>query len=121
MRQCRDADRMGLEELKDRPNVEQVYKQLKAYTDGMIARGEKVSEDKVSVFETKIYRSAHRALTFKGRVVLLVGDAESGVISGNGLNKGLKGAAFCAYAVSTYFSSGCSGHENFINYNEQLF
>lgn len=110
----------GLGDWTEDPKVGLVHKQFTAFTERMRSRGVNVSGEKVSCSEIKIYRSFNSALNYRERVVLLVGDSESGVISGNGLNKGLKGAAACAYAVSDSFSPGCTNQDVFISYEEVM-
>ncbi len=95
-----------LEELRaeEEQNIKEIYQRLQAYTNGMKARMIQCLEEKVSTLEMSIFRSEPCAMFYRGKWVLLVGDAESRAALGNGFSKGLRGAAACANTVTTFFS-----------------
>lgn len=53
----------------------------------------------VTTMPLKTYRSSRLVADFKGKQVVLIGDASSGLILRRGLNKGMVEAALCAEAI----------------------
>ncbi len=92
-----------MKELEKRANgdkrVKKMYDHLDNYLDGRSHW-----QDKVAAFPMKIYRSDCVARVYKERIVLLVGDASSGMILQRGVNKANKEAALCARAVLGFFA-----------------
>jgi 2-polyprenyl-6-methoxyphenol hydroxylase-like FAD-dependent oxidoreductase len=87
-----------------------------------------VMNDEFSQRETTlslaVYQSAQCVELYHDKYVLLVGDAESGLVLERGFNKGLKGAALCARAVSSFFTSHSSADDalppSFQSYEEEM-
>jgi flavin-dependent dehydrogenase len=91
-----------LQELSEKNK--KVYDSFQTYIRSVTARGGICEDAKVSTLEMRIYRSHESVKNVAGKQFLLVGDANSGLVLQRGFNKGLKEAAFCAKAVSTFFN-----------------
>jgi flavin-dependent dehydrogenase len=61
------------------------------------------SEDRIATFPIEIYRSSFVARRVAGAIVLLAGDASSGLVLERGVNKGFIEAGLCAQAVAKFF------------------
>lgn len=83
--------------------VKKVYLNFKKHLKGIQARGGSCEQEQISTLEMSIYRSEESVKQYKGKSVLLMGDANSGMVLERGFNKGLKEAALGAQAVSNYF------------------
>jgi 2-polyprenyl-6-methoxyphenol hydroxylase-like FAD-dependent oxidoreductase len=98
----------NLDELKERSQVDgrllDLYETLSSYVNKVKARGGSCTEEKIVGLELKIYRAEHSVKTFYGKPILLVGDANSGLILQRGFNKGLKEVALCAETVNRFFN-----------------
>jgi len=99
-----------LKELREKndPQIQKVSKSFEQYLEHVKSRGGSCSEEKIATLEMKIYRSKESAKMYKGKHVLLVGDANSGLVLQRGFNKGLKEAALCAQAVRAFFNKPSS-------------
>lgn len=80
-------------------NIRKIFNQFTSYLESV----DDFADEKISTLEMRIFRSSHSALHYRNKQVLLVGDAESGIVLEGGFNKGLKGAAECAFTVNEYF------------------
>lgn len=58
---------------------------------------------RITVLPMNIYTSENAAITYKDRMVLLAGDAHSGVVLARGVNKGIIESSYCVEAVTKYF------------------
>ncbi|MBA3237663.1 MAG: hypothetical protein H0T62_04840 [Parachlamydiaceae bacterium] len=85
--------------------IQRVYGQITDHLTEVLLRDGDCQNEQISTLELNVYKSARSAIKFNNKYVLLVGDAESGLVLERGFNKGLKGAAICAQAVSTYFQN----------------
>ncbi len=95
-----------LAELKEKSRsdetIRSLYRQLKSHVNQKRSAGFGCYQEKISTLIMNIYRSERCVKEYKGKYVLLVGDAESGIVLEGGFNKGLKGAAVCAKAVGLF-------------------
>ncbi len=73
-------------------------------------RGGTFYDEKISTLDMTIYRSEKSVELYKGKFVLLVGDANAGMVLEAGFNKGLQEAVLCAKAVNEFF---CKKQGNF--------
>lgn len=92
-------------EADNNAKVKTLYDHLMTYVSELPERDGDCQNEKITAIPLRIYRSDKAAIQFKDKFVLLVGDAESGIILERGFNKGLKGAALCAQAVSKFFQA----------------
>jgi 2-polyprenyl-6-methoxyphenol hydroxylase-like FAD-dependent oxidoreductase len=96
-----------LKELKERSlqdiRIYNLYKTIDLYLDKVKSRGGSSTDEKIVGLELKIYRASESVKKLHGKHVLLVGDANSGLILQRGFNKGLKEVALCAHAVNKFF------------------
>lgn len=83
--------------------VLKVYEQINDYLVTLPPRQGKCEHEQISTLELNVYRSLQSTIKYKDKHILLVGDAESGLVLERGFNKGLQGAALCAKAVSNFF------------------
>src|SRR5439155_22268782 len=97
-----------LDEIRQRarnhPKVMAVYKNFKRYLRLVERRKGSCFDEKISTLDMTIYRSAESVKRYEGKYVMLVGDANSGMVLERGFNKGLKEAAIAAQAVSAFFN-----------------
>lgn len=104
--------------------VNKVYRQITDYISSMTKRGGTCLQEQISTLSLDVYKSIRSVEKHHEKYVLLVGDAESGLVLERGFNKGLKGAAICARAVSDFFYSrdftNRSMPESFIRYEREL-
>lgn len=107
--------------------LQNLSKTLHRYLQCVNERGGSCVDEKIVALELKIYRASESVKNFHGKHILLVGDANSGLILQRGFNKGLKEVALCAQAVDKFFRAQSdeamrlgSGEvpEEFIVYNE---
>lgn len=104
--------------------IKALHEQFKTHLEGLHSRDGGCYDEKISTLKMEIYRSEECFKLYKGKYVLLVGDAESGIVLEGGFNKGLKGAAVCASAVSEFFKWGTPVStdipDEFVAYQEQI-
>ncbi len=96
-------------------NVSRVYAQIMNYLKDVTLRDGICENEQISTLSMDVYRSEHSVKKYHDKYVLLVGDAESGLVLERGFNKGLKGAAICAQAVANFFQEKNSDIEEEIN------
>lgn len=104
-------------------NVKRIYIQMINYLRTVTLRQGSCQNEQISTLSMNVYRSKHSVKEYYGKYVLLVGDAESGLVLERGFNKGLKGAAICAHAVSSFFSAQMTNDEMplpFKSYEEEM-
>lgn len=77
-------------------------------------------EAKINAIELTTYVSTETVGKQGEKILMLVGDANSGLIFERGFNKGLKEAALCATAINTYFNNRMNSEEQRINSNDAL-
>lgn len=117
-----------LEEIKkiagENQEIESIYSTFQTHLKGISARGGHCYEEKISTLEMTMYRSEKSVERYKGKFVLLIGDANAGMVIERGFNKGLKEAALCAKAVSDYFKIDQNGQQDmpkpFIEYQQEV-
>lgn len=112
-----------LEELrslsKDDRKIEALTRQLDDYVADVKTRNGDCIDEKISTLIMEIYKSQKAIATINRTHVLLVGDAESGIVLEGGFNKGLRGAAACVVAVVNYLSrEDCAKGEMPDEFNE---
>lgn len=99
-------------------NVYSVYRQLMSHVENVKERGGGCYDEQISTLIMNIYRSEEAVKEHKGKIVMLVGDAESGIVLEGGFNKGLKGAAACAEHVINYLNT--SNPAVLLSYQEKM-
>ncbi len=98
-----------MQELKslrnDDPNIQSIYHHFTRYfADHDFGEGDYFRE-KIIAFPLKIYRSETVAERHGQSIVLLAGDASSGMVLERGVNKGFIEASHCANAVNEFFKT----------------
>jgi hypothetical protein len=94
-----------LEEIKEmgknNPIIDRISKTFEYHIKGLRNRAGTCKEEKISTLDLTVYRAEESVKNYKGKQVLLVGDANSGLILQRGLNKGIMEAGLCAEAISS--------------------
>lgn len=83
--------------------IHNLYQTFKTHLKGIAERGGTCNEEKISTLEMTVYRSEKSVVECDDKIVLLVGDARSGMVIERGFNKGLKEAALAAKATAEWF------------------
>ncbi len=91
------------ERAKNNNKVKKVYQNLERYIQNVNARGGDCHDEKISTLDVSIFRSKEAVKNYKGKHVMLVGDAFSGMVLQRGLNKGLKEALIAARELNKFF------------------
>ena len=95
------------ERFKSNPYISKLDAIYQSYIESLKERNGACIDEKISTIVINIYRSERAYCHFKeSKHVLLIGDAESGIVLEGGFNKCLKGVAACAKAVDDFFKSG---------------
>ncbi|WP_059360088.1 FAD-dependent oxidoreductase [Parachlamydia acanthamoebae] len=93
----------SLEEIQEKSKTDKkVYRVYRNFLKNLKTHSD-YTDAKVSTIELATYRSKESVKNHNGKIFLLVGDANSGMILGRGFNKGLKEAGLCAQAVAKFF------------------
>jgi 2-polyprenyl-6-methoxyphenol hydroxylase-like FAD-dependent oxidoreductase len=88
---------------KTNPRVKDVYHDIMHNLKDAKRKEGKCSEEQISTLEIGVYRSEESVKIHHGKHILLIGDANSGMVLERGFNKGLKEVALCAKAVADFF------------------
>lgn len=83
--------------------IKKVYQQCQHHLQNIAERGGHCYDEKISTLELQVFRSEESVKEYKGKYVLLAGDANSAMVLERGFNKGLQEAALCAQAVADFF------------------
>lgn len=82
--------------LVSHPGVNKLYRAMRLHLENLeVAEGAKIS-----LIPMRLYQRAESYKEFHGKKVLLVGDANSGMVLERGFNKGLIEGAYCAEAIA---------------------
>ena len=85
------------------PVIRAMLVKLNFYIAELYSRGGQCIDEKITALPLGIYCSETTAKVHKGKIVVLSGDANSGLIWRRGFNKSLQEAALCAAAITKYF------------------
>lgn len=97
----------SMEELRRRgksnPQVQKIVEYLDRHFFSHGIKDTDYSHDRIASFPMTIYRSNEVSKLYQGRIVLLLGDASSGMVLERGVNKAFKEADLCARAILKHF------------------
>lgn len=108
---------------KTDPIVNDIYeRKIRPYLDNNKQRNGGCFNEALTVLEHKTGRSQTSVKRYKGKLVMLIGDAYSKMVK-RGCNKGLKEAALCAHTLHQYFTTPPSNAEippEFVSYDQKI-